>query len=500
MWSAPRCLIDIERGIEFDIQSDIFWSISIKTLFAAHQEAMIIQQGRSGDCYLLASLDCILSSGSGGIEKIKSLFTKTTDGVTVRIPYSDISKNLKKDQCIKKYGYHDDDTNQQHVFDIREEVLVEIDQEIETKTILAVKVLEKLSCYFYLNDVKSFEMTLDAHNFSNRHEGTSTAFVGDFLGITAKDESDIERIIRLKTLEPNYPIYMSMDSKKVRHAFRLKTVDTDEWGQHVFSLVNPHNNTQTPKRITLAHIQKNKSRFCSFIIDGQGKFLYLLSGISLDDAIDILRNQDLSTLLTSLMSLKKDFCSEDINHTFLLFKQFPKILELFRLLNLEEQPHFLMAMERAAGDKEIFFCLFLSQVFRLPPVEYVLKNVDEMNKITLKMVFNNFLKRAVDEKKSQDERGWQEIKKQIEVSLRQYYQTGDLRLVTRSGSLRQLMAIRPILFKDFIQEKYALNQNGFFSKQSLNISDKQEWEMFDSIDPHSLIGNISMCFRSWWDA
>ena len=56
---------------------------------------MIIQQGRSGDCYLLASLDCILSSGSGGIEKIKSLFTQTADGVTVRIPYSDISKNLK---------------------------------------------------------------------------------------------------------------------------------------------------------------------------------------------------------------------------------------------------------------------------------------------------------------------------------------------------------------------------------------------------------------------
>jgi len=461
---------------------------------------MIIQQGRSGDCYLLASLDCILSSGSGGIEKIKSLFTQTADGVTVRIPYSDISKNLKKDQRIKKYGYQDDDSNQQHVFDIRKDVLVEIDQEIETKTILAVKVLEKLSCYFYLNDVESFDMTLDAHNFSNRHEGTSTAFVGDFLGVTARDESDIERIIRLKTLEPNYPIYMSMDSKRVRHAFRLKTVNTDEWGQYVFSLVNPHNNTQTPKHFTLEHIQKNKARFCSFIIDVQGQFLYLLSGISLDDAIDILRTPDLSTLLFSLMSLKKDFCSEDINHNFLLFKQFPKILELFRLLNLHEQLHFCMVMERAAGDKEIFFCLFLSQVFRLPPVEYVLKNVDEISKITLKIVFNNFLKQAVDEKKSQDERSWLDIKKQIEVSLRQYYQTGELRLVTRSGGLRELMAIRPILFKDFIQEKYALNQNGFFSKQSLNTSDKQEWEMFDSVDPHSLIGNISMCFRSWWDA
>jgi hypothetical protein len=265
-------------------------------------------------------------------------------------------------------------------------------------------------------------------------------------------------------------------------------------------LVNPHNNTQTPKRFTLEDIKKNKGRFCSFIIDSKTKFQYLLSSISLVDANDILRTPDLSNLLISLVALKKDFCSEDINHTFILFKQFPKIMGLFRLLNLGEQSHFLMAMERAAGDNEIFFCLFLSQIFRLPPVEYVLKNVDEMSKITLKMVFNHFLKRAVDEKKSQDERSWLEIKKQIEVSLRQYYQTGDLRLVTRSGSLRELIAIRPILFKDFIQEKYALNQNGFFSKQALNTSDKGEWEMIEPVEPHSLISNISMCFQSCWGA
>lgn len=461
---------------------------------------MIIQQGSSGDCYLLASLDCILSSGSGGIEKIKSLFTKTADGVTVRIPYSDISKNLKKDQRIKKYSYYDDPQSAQHVFHLNEDILDEIDQEIATKTMLAVKILEKLSCYFYLNDVDSFEMTLDAHNSSNRHEGTSTAFVGAFLGVAVQEESDIGRIIRLKTLDTNYPIYMSMDYKKGRHAFRLKTVGTDERGQHVFSLVNPHNNTKTPELYTLDQVQKNKGRFCSFIIDGKAKFLYFLSGIALDDAIDILRTPDLSNLLMSLIALKKDFCLEDINHTFVLFKQFPKLYKLFKLINLQEQPHFLMAMERAVGDKEIFFCLFLSQIFRLPPVEYTLKNIDEISKITLKMVFNNFLKRAIDEKKSQEERSWFEIKKQMEVSLSQYFQTGDLTFVTRSGSLRQLLAIRPTLFKDIIQEKYALNQNGFFSRQALNTSDKGEWETLEPVESYSLISNISMCFRSCWGA
>ena len=129
-----------------------------------------------------------------------------------------------------------------------------------------------------------------------------------------------------------------------------------------------------------------------------------------------------------------------------------------------------------------------------------IKNVDEISKICLKMVFNNFLKRAIDEKKSQQERSWLEIKKQMEVSLSQYFQTEDLTFVTRSGSLRQLLAIRPILFKDIIQEKYALNQNGFFSRQALNTSDKGKWEMLEPVEPYSLIRNISMCFRSCWGA
>ncbi|HEN5600279.1 TPA: hypothetical protein U6322_002441, partial [Legionella pneumophila] len=97
-------------------------------LFPKNDGFVTIRQGKTGDCYLLATLDCILNSGPEGYAAIKSLFKETKDGIEVRFKSSDLSQNLQKDKLQGKYKYHYDPINNQDVFFIDKKKIQEIDQ------------------------------------------------------------------------------------------------------------------------------------------------------------------------------------------------------------------------------------------------------------------------------------------------------------------------------------------------------------------------------------
>ena len=77
----------------------------LTALIPEDHEKITINQGSIGDCYLLATLDCVANVGTEGRERLKSLFTQTKEGVTVRIPRSQISDNLKLKMLEKRYKY-----------------------------------------------------------------------------------------------------------------------------------------------------------------------------------------------------------------------------------------------------------------------------------------------------------------------------------------------------------------------------------------------------------
>ena len=64
-------------------------------LFPEDDQFISIKQGDGGDCYLLASLDCILNGDSKNRKKIQSLFTQTSTGGELRIKSNPQSSKLQ---------------------------------------------------------------------------------------------------------------------------------------------------------------------------------------------------------------------------------------------------------------------------------------------------------------------------------------------------------------------------------------------------------------------
>ncbi|RYB30339.1 hypothetical protein D7227_14995, partial [Legionella pneumophila] len=249
-------------------------------LFPKNDGFVTIRQGKTGDCYLLATLDCILNSGPEGYAAIKSLFKETKDGIEVRFKSSDLSQNLQKDKLQGKYKYHYDPINNQDVFFIDKKKIQEIDQTTDgvKSNSLAIKILERLSSYYLASDWNPNLplASIVAHNGSKgskRHNETSTKFVGQLLGFMAHDTRDIHEIIRFKTTAPQEPVYISIkygevDSNGVRHgrhALRLDRIipNPKSAGGYDFVLVNPWNN-QLKETYSLDEIQQRKCRFSIF--------------------------------------------------------------------------------------------------------------------------------------------------------------------------------------------------------------------------------------------
>ena len=245
-------------------------------LFPDDKETITMKQGKVGDCYLLASLDCIFAVGSEGRDAVKSLFTENDDGsITVRIKRTKLSDHLQKAKLTGQFSYEQDTRRNEDVFTVSKEKFGEIEgfkDGVQTNC-LAVKILEHITPYYYLNDwdhSKPFG-NISAHMLNHRFSSSTTAFIGALLGIETFEEEELDVLLKLKTISPEQPLYLSMrwgNADKLgnihdRHSFRLKQIIPKEGRDPDFILVNPQDN-QSEMTISFADLKSRKPRFCLF--------------------------------------------------------------------------------------------------------------------------------------------------------------------------------------------------------------------------------------------
>ena len=216
-------------------------------LFPKNNAPITMVQGNVGDCYLIATIDCIANGSPQGYEFIKSMFEETDTGVYVRVPHNPLRKNVEdKKQEGKldgKYVHHYDASSGKDVFFIPNESLDRIDAYADgvTTNSLAVKILEHIITYYYNSvqktdsaseDEEEFDDSIIGHASKGRYSGTSTVFVGHFLGVHLVDlkADDIHKVIKFRSFRPTYPVYISISTTGMdaygnpvtrRHALRL---------------------------------------------------------------------------------------------------------------------------------------------------------------------------------------------------------------------------------------------------------------------------------------
>jgi hypothetical protein len=362
-------------------------------LFPKDGDAITIRQGDTGDCYLLTAIDCILNSGTEGLPLVKSLFTQTEDGVALRIKRTDIfdeSNNITPDKLLGKYTYHYDAATNEDVFFLPNERLEEIDGSdagVKSNS-LAIKILERVSSYYYTGywPNENINASVVAHNIPSRFKGSSTVFVGKFLGVEAQDSNDLEAIIKLKTEKPDQPVYISMaygytDSLgriHGRHALRIDKIVPKQPDGYDFVLINPWNN-QEKETFSLDDIKKRNYRFSIYdvkkrepqndlvskpqlLVEPKNDLDTALASISSEISQFILKTP---SLLQMLRELKQPFLytEENIRVVSDLYKTTPYLITLFNLLSESEKSLFNECLLQSKGSKKDF----IEALFRAIP-------------------------------------------------------------------------------------------------------------------------------------
>ena len=366
-------------------------------LFPDNKESLIIQQGPVDDCYLLVSLDCIFNSGTEARELLKSKFTQTADGVTVRIKRNIQSANLKSEKMKGKYTYSYDRLTDEDIFFLSNKKLKKIDDSVDgvVTNSLAVKILERISSYYYIGtwDHTDLSASLKAHSISQRHAESSTLFVGRLLGISAKDSEDINKIIKLKLMNPEEAIYIScaygvpdLHGKiHQRHALRIDKVTLRPDGEYEFSLVNPWNN-QKRELFTLTELKKRDCRFCTFNTNQQkAELASILLKNELVLGQYIFANPDLFPLLFQMQKTNLLASADNIQSCITLHQQMPFITSIYNSLLPTDQVKLIRCIVDARGDKESFLKLLITNIPRMDLLTSILQN-DQFNDKTLLMI------------------------------------------------------------------------------------------------------------------
>lgn len=358
-------------------------------LFPQSGAPITIKQGKTGDCYFLASLDCVFNSGPEGVAKVKSLFTETEHGVTVRIKRTSISSHLKPEKLRGKYDYYYDKDRNEDVFIISKERLKIIDAPSigVTTNSLAVKILEHLSSYYYVEDWAhngNVMNSIVAHNVNNRHKGSSTEFMGYLLGINTEDLRDIDKIIKFKTIAPDYPIYISMDygasdafgKYHGRHGLRIDKIvaNPSSPGGYDFVLVNPWNN-QRKETYSLNDIKLRHYRFCIFNTNPvSARLTRVLLSLPTTDGKDIASTPALYNMLLEFEALTPGLNSEAVKRSLALYKNMPQMTQLFKALRPSERMSFLTHVYKANGDEDSFLAALLLDTPRLDVTKFILNH------------------------------------------------------------------------------------------------------------------------------
>ncbi|MFO8539402.1 Dot/Icm secretion system substrate [Legionella pneumophila] len=445
------------------------------------QGPITIRQGIGGSCYLLSSLDCILNLGKDGEQLIKSLFTQTEDGkVIVRIKrHEALKNNLQKNKMTGKYTHYVDELNNEDVFEISPERLKEIDNQyggIKSNS-LAIKILERLVSYYYAGDWSNTNplASVIAHDIPDRIAGfTSTAFLGKFFGIEAEDipYSKLDDIIKLKLMNPDEPVYISMSYGKVdgfgkfhgRHALRIDKIIPKGHGDYDFVLINPHDNSKT-ETYKLDDLNKRNCRFCLFNTSiHRASLTKKLLTLSNDEGRYVFSNSGLQKRLISLEEMNLLTDNKIISSCISLHKQIPYLEKLFLKLSVEEKKTLIACIANADGSKKEFLKLFLTHIPAMDLLELVLREETsqellgevlaelalssrvEENKLSPQagINFNSeaflhlIVKSAIQQKINQFAYTPEKAKQEIESGVINFYFGGASSNLTRASGLRAL--------------------------------------------------------------
>lgn len=415
-------------------------------LFPTNDAPVTIKQGIGGDCYLLASLDCILAN-SEGYKAVKSLFTSTENGVFVKIKRTNLSAFLKTKQLQEKYKYHFDPINNEDVFFLDNKRLKEIDCEHGgvVSNSLAVKILERLSSYYYVSDWDYSQplASVKAHNISVRHNESSTAFVGKLLGIEAQDSKDINSIIEFKIANPQASVYISIDYGNIdsfgkrhgRHALRIDKIipNPKSPGGYDFSLANPWNN-QEREIYNLDDIRERNYRFCTFNV--RPHYYDELVRLPISDSLreTVLKKPQLMNFLLQIKNINNKLTPQVIENCILLCDQMKFLPSLFSLLENEEKIQVVSLISQHNNKAS-----FLNRLKTIPNGKNIL--------------FNLLIEEAASEKSKQMNINLEASKKEIDRQLIDFYNSGNETFLTRTADLR-FYFIDKILNNSLIEKRF----------------------------------------------
>ncbi|HAZ7573666.1 hypothetical protein OQJ02_12145 [Legionella sp. PATHC032] len=355
-------------------------------LFPEKNTPLTIKQGPVDDCYLLVALDCIFNSGDEARQLLASKFTQTPLGLTVRIKRNNQSTRLDSQKMRGKYIHVYDRNTDEDIFFIGQQKLKEIDNSkkgVQTNS-LAIKVLERISSYYYTGDWDHAgeSGSLTAHSIRQRHMESSTRFVGKLLGIHAEDTEEMDEIIKLKLMNPREAIYISFAygepdaNGKIheRHALRIDKVVSKTNGGYDFILVNPWDN-QKQETFSLGELEKRDCRFCTFSLNQQR---YEVTRILLKNPVEqgqyIFANPELFTLLLQMQKLSLLSDAKNIQACINLHKQMPYLIALYNSLTSDEQKKLIQGLVDTKGNKEKFTKHLILNVPRLDLVKTIFQN------------------------------------------------------------------------------------------------------------------------------
>ncbi len=382
-------------------------------LFPENDKKITIQQGNIGDCYLLSGLECILNDAASR-QKIQSLFTTNEKGIMLTMPRNNQSPNLIKNNISKNYQYSSDATHD--IFVISNAQLQRIDQDkngAQTNA-LAVKILEHIVSYYYNNTwADNLEQSIFAHD--NREINlTSSAFIGKLFDLSIQDyyAKDLDLVIKLKLINPNQPIYLSMKygakdeygNIHGRHALVVKEIKVDPNNQKswIVSLINPWNNTQIEDH-SLNDIKIKTPRFCIFNYD-QNHNQQLLLNFSIAELQYIYQHPNLFQIINELL-LAKQLNIQEMQIFIKLNQSMPEIInfyEFFKNPNSNQNDiNFSKLLIKSNGEPFMFVyhsidaCIKTQNTKLLENLLKIIPDQDQISKILNKIIESSVNKQDI---------------------------------------------------------------------------------------------------------
>ncbi|RUR13340.1 hypothetical protein [Legionella sp. km772] len=260
-----------------------------------------IIQGEVGSCYLLTSLDLALNVVEGGRDLARQRFIEYPDGsIGIKIPRNRHSSHLDPAVIGSRYILDKRDPNFDEWIIPKAEVdRIDSDSRVPKRGVsssncLAVKLLERLSTYYYVKPprVAGIGESILAHNHMGRGErylDTAPGFVATLMGMHTDKlfgdhdmvsrsnnfNSNIQKLIHLKQINPNSPVYIEMNYGQPdafgrihsAHALRVDKITPHPSipGEYEFHLVNPWDNSPTKiEKFTIAELKRRSAWFSHF--------------------------------------------------------------------------------------------------------------------------------------------------------------------------------------------------------------------------------------------